>query len=739
MFSRDTRATHQLDERMCRLWVLFLGVALAVNSSSASTTAPVSGAFRYVSPVPGSDRVSRWNNIAIREGSALDPAMLDVRRLTVVGAQSGAHAGRLQLTSDGLTLLFSPDQPYALGETVHVRLAAGTRTLAGAVLPELAFEFRVASVDPRLVPRPVTEWLPEPPARSPWWSEPRVSTQAAPGACDTLLPAFPVIQLAIPVAPNPGAYFIAPFPLGPSGRADFAILDDLGQPLYEASYVGGFGLPADFKMQPNGRLTFWMNGANKFIEMDSSYARVDSFTTGNGYAPDVHDLQLLPNGHALMLSYDPEPVSMDTVVAGGQWATVVGLIVQELDENKSVVFQWRSWDHFKITDCSVSSLVNLLGTYIDYVHGNSVEQCPDGNLVISCRHMNEITKIDRQTGDVIWRMGLHAVNNQFSFPNDSRGWSAQHDARILPNGHLTLFDNGNDLTPLYSRALEFALDEQSLVATKVWEYQHVPEVSGLFMGNVQRHGDGSTTIGWGGTSNPPAMTDLHADGLVASEIRLPPGRVNYRAFRFPWRTNRILSELEELDTSSPAVGVRWGSLLKVWNNWDHPITIDCLRTMDETLFGATLLNGSLPLTLGPGDATVVQVSYTPATENPTDSRLYIVQKDNSELVAQSVVLHGHMGGSAGVSPGSGPGITTAARPNPVRTGTNIEFSLPMSGHVTLDVFDVAGRPVATLVDETRAAGRNVVAWSPTGLRGGLYFYRVRAAGRTLVRRLVVAQ
>src|SRR5258706_14339435 len=111
-------------------------------------------------------------------------------------------------------------------------------------------------------------------------------------------------------------------------------------------------------------------------------------------------------------------------------------------------------------------------------------------------------------------MGLNCANNQFTFPNDTRGFSHQHDARILPNGHLTLFDNGNNLSPQYSRALEFALDEENLVATKVWEYRHAPDVYGGFMGNVQRHPDGSTTIGWAGTPTNPPRTGLDAGGTM---------------------------------------------------------------------------------------------------------------------------------------------------------------------------------------------------------------------------------
>jgi hypothetical protein len=117
-------------------------------------------AFLYVSPVPGSDKVSCWNNVEIRQGSALDRAALAPSRLTVVGSTSGFHTGRSRLAGDDQTILFTPDEPYALGENVHVRLAAGTRTAAGTTLPELAFDFHVSRVDPRGKARPDPERIP---------------------------------------------------------------------------------------------------------------------------------------------------------------------------------------------------------------------------------------------------------------------------------------------------------------------------------------------------------------------------------------------------------------------------------------------------------------------------------------------------------------------------------------------------------------------------------------------------
>ena len=49
-------------------------------------------------------------------------------------------------------------------------------------------------------------------------------------------------------------------------------------------------------------------------------------------------------------------------------------------------------------------------------------------------------------------------NNQFTFPNDPIPLSYQHDVRRLPNGHITIFDNGNYRVPPFSRAVEYAAE-----------------------------------------------------------------------------------------------------------------------------------------------------------------------------------------------------------------------------------------------------------------------------------------
>jgi hypothetical protein len=233
------------------------------------------------------------------------------------------------------------------------------------------------------------------------------------------------------------------------------------------------------------------------------------------------------------MAYDPEIVDMSQIIQGGNPnATVVGLIVQEIDENNNVVFQWRSWDHFAITDALHQ---NLLAQYIDCVHGNAIEIDNDGNLIISSRHLDEITKINRATGDIIWRFG--GLNNQFTFMGDTLKFTYQHAIRRISNGNVTLFDNGNFHTPKFSRAVEYSLDEINKTATVVWEYRHNPDYYGLAMGYVQRLPNGNTLISWGWTN--PTVTEVKPDGTIVFEMTLPPADYSYRVYKLDWNGGPI--------------------------------------------------------------------------------------------------------------------------------------------------------------------------------------------------------
>ena len=86
---------------------------------------------------------------------------------------------------------------------------------------------------------------------------------------------------------------------------------------------------------------------------------------------------------------------------------------------------------------------------------------------------------------------------------------------------------------------------------------------------------------------------------------------------------------------------------------------------------------------------------------------------------------------AGMDGASALGFPT---PNPFNPVTRISYSVPTTQHVRIAIYDVAGRLVEDLVNETRAAGEHVVEWDAGRLPSGVYFYRMQTGDRTIVRR-----
>jgi hypothetical protein len=303
--------------------------------------------------------------------------------------------------------------------------------------------------------------------------------------------------------------------------------------------------------------------------MDSHYQVVNTYQAGNGYTTDLHDFLILPNGNVLIMAYDAETVDMSKVVSGGQSnASVTGLIVQEQDPSKNVIFQWRSWDHVAFAD-STSSLTDPT---IDLVHGNAMALANDGNLLISNRNLSEITKVDLQTGAVIWRLGGKA--NQFTFEND-QPFAFQHDIRQLPNGDLTLFDNhGTEQNPTPSRGVEYRVDETNKTVTKVWEFTPTSPTFATFMGDTERLADGDTFLDWGSPFAQSGyqfvnMIEVDPQNRVLFQLAFDQPYVSYRASRATWQGYPTTppSLAFKQDDTGLTLGYSWNGATEVisWN------------------------------------------------------------------------------------------------------------------------------------------------------------------------------
>lgn len=76
-------------------------------------------------------------------------------------------------------------------------------------------------------------------------------------------------------------------------------------------------------------------------------------------------------------------------------------------------------------------------------------------------------------------------------------------------------------------------------------------------------------------------------------------------------------------------------------------------------------------------------------------------------------------------------------PNPFNPRTRIQFTLSVSSRVRLDVFDLRGRKIATLIDENREAGSHTLEWDAGGRPGGIYFYCLSTNEGSVIRRMVL--
>jgi hypothetical protein len=549
----------------CILFLLFISSSV-LGQPSPGTISNLRDVIVYQSPHDGDQYVPAKTTIIVR------PNAIITRRnsssgfsFQVTGETSGIHAGKIVIADDRETVVFLPEKPFSLDEIVHVEFSA--RGLETSI-PPLSFSFRITSMtDSEQCYNLNLLRQKEKNDITVFQQKANVKIQQNGFPLDTLPPLFPMITIDTLDAVNvaPGSVFLAP-----SGSNCVTIVDNSGSPLFVRQVLPNGG--EDLKMELNNTLSYFQTQTillqNIFVGtvylLNSRYAVIDSFNCGNGYSTDDHDFRLLPNGHALLLAYDGINMDMRTVTGdsnAAKKATVFGAIIQELDNSKPklVVRQWRSWDHFQISDMTNFDLTDPNHTLIDYAHVNSVESVDDTTILASFRHMDEVTKINFRTGKPIWRWG--GKNNVFEFAGDTLQFSHQHDVRLLPNGHITMWDNGNyrksvwgdgsvhDTT--YSRAVEYELiDNGDTKATTVWEDFDVPY--SFASGNVQRLPNGNTFIGYGTVSVPNAK-EVTPQGKKVFQLSLPNNPYNYRTFRFQWQPNASVVPLPGT-ASAPGIG-----------------------------------------------------------------------------------------------------------------------------------------------------------------------------------------
>jgi hypothetical protein len=197
-----------------------------------------------------------------------------------------------------------------------------------------------------------------------------------------------------------------------------------------------------------------------------------------------HDQERLPNGNTLLLAWRWLSEAHTATVKGGMTnpddpAQMLADVIIEVDDKGDVVTQWNSWDHLDVD----ADVICPIDHRLEWTHANSISTTLDGDWLVSLRRIDTIAAINPEDGSFRWKWGRGTLAHQ-------------HDAKMLANGNVLLFDNGvhRPGAPEFSRVLEVdtAVTPDNNI---VWEYvnpfyAHNPRLGGKMniVFRAHRHG-----------------------------------------------------------------------------------------------------------------------------------------------------------------------------------------------------------------------------------------------------------
>lgn len=487
----------------------------SVLARSQSTPATIPDApeplFR-MSPQPGSHYALPYTTIAFR-----DVTVDQIGTVRVEGSLSGPGSGVIKEHSDGQGFSWIPDARFFETEIVTVRADVPLTNS-----PEGDLTFVIGEQAPR--PQTDTVTLED-------------VTSADPDVIHSFKsrPDLEPVKVDVPLLDEsrvaPG--LIAVTPHVPGGQAGATIYDNAGQPVWH-HVAADINHPVYcLKMQTyQGQpVLTWSEGAKRigygfthFVIADQSYEPIAYVRGGHGVdGLDVHDLVLSDYGTAWAFSYH----AVWTNDAGTR-RNVMECVIQEIDvATGDVWWEWHSLDHVPL-DESHTPRPEDPETSWDYIHVNSIEIDHDDNLLISGRATHGIYRINTFNHEVMWRFGGNASDFPLA-PDDVFRW--QHDARRLPDGTVSLFDNVDSDNQANARGMVFELDEEAMTATLVREYYRDGGMHSPYQANMQTLENGNVFIGWG---SGPRCSEFTHEGEMIFDMRYQAG-VSYRGYRVNWQ------------------------------------------------------------------------------------------------------------------------------------------------------------------------------------------------------------
>jgi hypothetical protein len=505
-----------------------------------------------VSPLPDTEDASPETQIAFLGGQGTRVA--DVR---VVGSHSGVHGGRLQAYSTGTGESFLPAHPFVAGErvTVHARVSASAGaapTLAASTTFTIAHQ---ASISKKEFPiqkgeASAVQHYSSAPTLTP--SSVTVTTPAKPGA-------------------TPGDFFLAPYQ--GDGTPGPMIVDQGGNLVWFHPLPSGVESTNFSVQQYDGEpvLAWWQGrilevgfGQGEEVLYNTAYQQVATIRAGNGYRSDLHEIRMTPEGTAWVDVFDP--VDMNLRAEGGSSSDILtDSVIEEVDVKTGLVmWEWHALGHIPVGE---SNQPVPAGNYPwDYVHINSIDPGPTGDVLLSSRNTWTLYDVDEHSGGMHWRLG--GKRSTFKLGSGTHFYW-QHDAEWQPGGLISVFDNGsNPPKEKQSRGLLLAPDLATRTVTLAKQLVNPAKtLLASSQGNTLNLAPGNTAGNWlMGYGGLPNFTEYGPSGVVLLDATLGKNVQDFRTYLSPWSgqpTTPPAVVAQPSGTAAMTVAVSWNGATEV--------------------------------------------------------------------------------------------------------------------------------------------------------------------------------
>src|SRR3954454_3490402 len=311
--------------------------------------------------------------------------------------------------------------------------------------------------------------------------------------------------------------------------------------------------------------------------LNDRYRQIAKVGSQAGWDPSGHEFFITKNGTALITGYKHIPHTDLQSAGGGPDQTLLDSGVLEYDIKTGKLLKvWSAAEHLPITDGYPPANPNSPVAY-DPWHINSIDVAADGSWLVSLRNTWALYKVNPTTGEILWILG--GKRSDFAVPGDV-AWAFQHDARWLPDGQISMFDNDccsfipqasgppKAAPPVHgtqSRGLVIKLDEAARTVSFVSENKLYDLTAGT-QGNRQTLPNGHVFMGWG---QQPFFSEFTKTGKLLLSVRFPDPDESYRAYRYKWTGH---------PTGRPAAAARpSGKRTRVYMSWNGASRVAAYR------------------------------------------------------------------------------------------------------------------------------------------------------------------